>query len=69
MKKLISALLAAAVCMTSAPFIATFTASADSSTEEILAALEGKEKHGFCGSNASWDLEDSTLKITGTGVG
>lgn len=67
MKKLISALLAAAVCMTSAPFIATFTASADSSTEEILAALEEKEKHGFCGSNASWDLEDSTLKITGTG--
>ena len=67
MKKIVSTFLAAAICMTSAPVMTSFTATADSSTDEMIARLEENDKHGYCGEDARWDIEGSTLYISGYG--
>ena len=67
MKKFVSTFLAAAICMTSAPVMTSFTATADSSTDEMIARLEENEKHGYCGESAKWDIEGTTLYISGYG--
>ena len=67
MKKFVSTFLAAAICMTSAPVMTSFIATADSSTDEMIARLEENEKHGYCGENVRWDIEGTTLYISGYG--
>ena len=66
MKKILSAVVSAAMCFPTLASVPVGALETDMLTDQIL--VGDVAKSGECGDNAYWELDGSTLKITGTGA-